>query len=67
MRSEGSTTVRKNLDAQKHEEQNPAPELQTSSAQESRIINDWSDESGTEDELIIRIDSPSRLSFRQAF
>ncbi|PSR91013.1 Sodium/hydrogen exchanger 7 like [Actinidia chinensis var. chinensis] len=67
VRSEGSTTVRKNLDTQKHEAQNPAPELQTSSAKVSRIINDWSDESGTEDELIIRIDSPSRLSFRQAF
>ncbi|XP_057477660.1 sodium/hydrogen exchanger 7 isoform X3 [Actinidia eriantha] len=67
VRSEGSTTVRTNLDAQKHEAQNPAPELQTSSAKVSRIINDWSDESGTEDELIIRIDSPSRLSFRQAF
>ncbi|XP_052204611.1 sodium/hydrogen exchanger 7 isoform X3 [Diospyros lotus] len=69
VRSEGSTTVRK-----RHEvvftSQNPNPiparQHQSSNIEENRRINDSSDDSGAEnDELIVRIDSPSSLSFHQ--
>ncbi|XP_058184288.1 sodium/hydrogen exchanger 7 isoform X4 [Rhododendron vialii] len=67
VRSEGSSTVRKNREAvQKLKGQDLAREVESSrTTKESHAMNDSSDESGAEDELIVRIDSPSRLSFRQ--
>ncbi|XP_028067608.1 sodium/hydrogen exchanger 8 isoform X1 [Camellia sinensis] len=67
VRSEGSTTVRNhNREFKKVTEQNPETPLRSSNTQRSPVIDDdSSDESGAEDELIVRIDSPSRLSFRQ--
>ncbi|KAI7993938.1 Sodium/hydrogen exchanger 7 [Camellia lanceoleosa] len=67
VRSEGSTTVRNhNREFKKVTEQNPETPLRSSNTQKSPVIDDdSSDESGAEDELIVRIDSPSRLSFRQ--
>lgn len=66
VRSEGSTTVRKNLDVGELKGQTPILPLQSSSKKESRDMDYSSDESGGEDEHIVRIDSPSTLSFRQA-
>ena len=66
VRSEGSATVRKNLEGRNFTgEINSAP-LQSTAPKESRALEDSSDESGAEDEVIVRIDSPSRLSFRHA-
>lgn len=67
VRSEGSTTVRNhNREFKKVTEQNPETPLRSSNTQKSPVIDDdSSNESGAEDELIVRIDSPSRLSFRQ--
>uniref|UniRef100_A0A5B7A4E3 Cyclic nucleotide-binding domain-containing protein n=1 Tax=Davidia involucrata TaxID=16924 RepID=A0A5B7A4E3_DAVIN len=65
IRSEGSSTVRKKLEVRELIGQNSTSQLQSSSTKE-RVRDDSSDESGAEDELIVRIDSPSSLSFRQA-
>lgn len=61
VRSEGSTTFRKTLDVQESKQDNTVQDLHI---QESRARDDSSDESGAEDEHVVRIDSPSRLSFR---
>ncbi|XP_022891851.1 sodium/hydrogen exchanger 7-like [Olea europaea var. sylvestris] len=62
VRSEGSSTLRKKHDVQESKQENTAQDLQL---QESHARDDSSDdESGAEDEHIVRIDSPSRLSFR---
>ncbi|CAK9163719.1 unnamed protein product, partial [Ilex paraguariensis] len=66
VRSEGSTTVRNNLEVQQRLVRNPTSQLPSSSMKESPIEDNSGDESGPEDEHIIRIDSPSSLSFRQA-
>ncbi|KAL7000704.1 Son of sevenless 1 [Sarracenia purpurea var. burkii] len=67
VRSEGSShQARKNLEVQDLKGQDLTSKPPTSSTKKSHVINDSSDESDTEDELIVRIDSPSRLSFRQA-
>ncbi|KAK4851483.1 hypothetical protein QYF36_015608 [Acer negundo] len=62
VRSEGDATVRKKLEAG----QIPSSSLQNADTNERHAIDDSSDDSGGEDEIIVRIDSPSRLSFRQA-
>nr|ACN66494.1 salt overly sensitive 1B [Chenopodium quinoa] len=63
VKSEGSNTVRKRLGEDvMREELLP----QTHSRHPSRVVDDSSSESGGEDEVIVRIDSPSKLSFRQA-
>nr|BAX01505.1 salt overly sensitive [Bassia scoparia] len=64
VKSEGSTAVRK-----KHEEDVIRQELLPpahSSRHPSRAQEESSDESDAEEEVVVRIDSPSRLSFRQA-
>ncbi|KAK4484112.1 hypothetical protein RD792_011332 [Penstemon davidsonii] len=61
VKSEGSTTLRKNLDMQENKQENNGSLLAESNA----TRNESSDDSGCEDEHIIRIDSPSRLSFHQ--
>ncbi|XP_008220964.1 PREDICTED: sodium/hydrogen exchanger 8 isoform X1 [Prunus mume] len=70
VRSEGATTVRKNLEVRKFTGQMspPEPGEQSRDPQKSRVVvEDYSsDESGGEDDVIVRIDSPSRLSFRHA-
>lgn len=65
VKSEGSTLVRTNLD-RKLTGNIPAPPLENKSINPSPGVDDSSDESGAEDEHIIRIDSPSRLSFHHA-
>lgn len=59
--------MRKNREAvQKLKGQDLAREAEISrTTKKSHAMNDSSDESGAEDELIVQIDSPSRLSFRQ--
>lgn len=59
--------VRKNGEVvQKLKGQDLAPKVEMSSkTKEIHVMSDSSDESGAEDELIVRIDSPSRLSFHQ--
>ena len=58
--------MRKKLEARKSAGQIPSSSLQNADTNERYAIDDSSDESGGEDEIIVRIDSPSRLSFRQA-
>ncbi|XP_065856867.1 sodium/hydrogen exchanger 8 isoform X2 [Euphorbia lathyris] len=59
VRSEGSTTVRKNLQVRKLRWRDPGGSA--SATQQNADKND--DDSSDEDEHIVRIDSPSRLSF----
>ncbi|XVE85547.1 hypothetical protein DITRI_Ditri17bG0099000 [Diplodiscus trichospermus] len=66
VRSEGSATLRKNLEARKFTRQIPPAQVKDSDTKEGNGNDDSSDESGADDEFLIRIDSPSRLSFRQA-
>ncbi|XP_052204610.1 sodium/hydrogen exchanger 8 isoform X2 [Diospyros lotus] len=70
MRSERSITVRKRHEVvftSQNPNSNPTRQHQSSNIDENRGINDSSNESDIEDdELIVRIDSPNRLSFRQA-
>lgn len=56
VRSEGNTNLRKGVEDRKFGGQNGAPSTSTKGC----------DDSSDEDEVIVRIDSPSRLSFRQA-
>ncbi|XP_024045881.1 sodium/hydrogen exchanger 7 isoform X2 [Citrus clementina] len=65
VRSEGATTVREKLEVSRSTGQIPAPPSQNAGANESHVIDYSSDDSGAEDELIVRIDSPSLLSFPQ--
>ncbi|XP_030959879.1 sodium/hydrogen exchanger 7 isoform X2 [Quercus lobata] len=66
VQSEGSATMRKNLEVRKTTGNITPTLLQINYPRESRVVDDPSDESGAEDEIIVRIDSPSRLSFRQS-
>ncbi|OVA16560.1 Cyclic nucleotide-binding domain [Macleaya cordata] len=66
VQSEGSATVRKNFTAKEFTRPDVNLPLPIRNTIESRVGDDSSDESGNDDELIVRIDSPSRLSFRQA-
>ncbi|KAK2999720.1 hypothetical protein RJ639_023625, partial [Escallonia herrerae] len=63
VRSEGSSTVRRNREL-KGEPLNPS--VPSSSTKDNRVKDCSSDESDAEDEHIVRIDSPSNLSFRHA-
>ncbi|KAJ4827704.1 hypothetical protein Tsubulata_051346 [Turnera subulata] len=66
VRSEGSNTARKNFEERKLAGKVSAPQLQDTNTNQSHVTDYISDESGAEEELVVRIDSPSRLSFRQA-
>ncbi|GMN71676.1 hypothetical protein TIFTF001_051867 [Ficus carica] len=61
VRSEGSASVRKKLEGRKFTGEITRTPLQSTVSKESHVLEDSSDE----DEVIVRIDSPSRLSFRQ--
>nr|XP_027097449.1 sodium/hydrogen exchanger 8-like isoform X2 [Coffea arabica] len=58
-RSEGSSTIGKKLAVSERD-----PHVEDSNSKEKQGRDDLSDESGAEDELIVSIDSPSRLSFQ---
>ncbi|KAF4369495.1 hypothetical protein G4B88_016435 [Cannabis sativa] len=64
VRSEG--TVRNNLEGRNLTGETTLAPPRISTAPKDSHAEDSSDESGAEDEFIVRIDSPSRLSFRQA-
>ena len=66
VKSERTATVRKNLEVRKLTGNISPTQLQSRDPRKNHAVDDSSDESGAEDEVIIRIDSPSRLSFRQA-
>ncbi|XP_057992366.1 sodium/hydrogen exchanger 8 isoform X3 [Hevea brasiliensis] len=66
VRSEGSNTLRKNLHVKRFSRNVTALPQQRADTNESHVLDYSSDESGAEDDHIIRIDSPSRLSFRLA-
>ncbi|XP_021598719.1 sodium/hydrogen exchanger 8 isoform X3 [Manihot esculenta] len=66
VRSEGSTTLSKNLQVRRFSRYVLAPPPKRTDANESHALDDSSDESGDEDNHVIRIDSPSRLSFHLA-
>ncbi|KAK9277152.1 hypothetical protein L1049_006691 [Liquidambar formosana] len=68
IKSEGATNMSKSQ-VRKSTGQNHTPPLQSTSTRDShvsRVKEDSSEDSGAEDEVIVSIDSPSRLSFRQA-
>lgn len=65
VKSEGSATMRRKFDIQENKQEANAPERKEMSLNESHARDNSSDDSGCEDEHIVRIDSPSRLSFRQ--
>jgi len=64
--SEEATYARKSLEVRKLIGKIHAPPLQSTGTNETCIIDNYSDESDAEDELVVRIDSPSRLSFHHA-
>lgn len=64
--SKVATYPRKSLEARKLIGKTPAPPLQSTGINETCIIDNISDESDAEDEFVVRIDSPSRLSFHHA-
>ncbi|XVF85519.1 hypothetical protein PTKIN_Ptkin17bG0123900 [Pterospermum kingtungense] len=66
VRSEGSATLRKNLEARKFTRRIPPEKAKDSDTKVGHVNDESSDESGAEDEILIRIDSPSGLSFRHA-
>ncbi|XP_020547393.1 sodium/hydrogen exchanger 7 isoform X2 [Sesamum indicum] len=67
VKSEGSTTLRKKLHMHESKPESHLTQHEELHLNESRATrDDSSDDSGCEDEHIVRIDSPSRLSFRQA-
>lgn len=59
VKSESASTIRRKFEIQEKK----APP-QDSSSKDKQMKDESSDESGAEEEHIIRIDSPSRLSFR---
>ncbi|KAF5449949.1 hypothetical protein F2P56_030342 [Juglans regia] len=59
VKSKGGITARKNLGENKF-----TGNLQVKYPRGSHAVDDFSDESGPEDEVVVSIDSPSRLSFR---
>lgn len=59
-KSEGSSTLGKNIKGH-----GPKPPAQSLSTRTTRVLDYSSDESGAEEEHIVRIDSPSTLSFQQ--
>lgn len=65
VRSEGSTTMRRNLDMRECAVLIPKPPLESTITNDNLIRDVSSDESDTEEHLV-RIDSPSNLSFRRA-
>nr|AVA17738.1 SOS1-like protein 1 [Populus monticola] len=64
--SEEATYARKSLEVRTLIGKTHAPPLQSTGTDETCIIDNYSDESDAEDELVVRIDSPSRLSFHHA-
>lgn len=66
VKSEGSNTVRKRLEDDVMRQGLLPPSGPSHSRHPSRAVDDSSSDSGGEDDVIVRIDSPSKLSFRQA-
>lgn len=64
-KSEGSSTLGKNNEVPERKGHSPKPPAKSLSTRTSRVLDYSSDESGVEDEHIVRIDSPSTLSFQQ--
>lgn len=65
--SEGASTMRKNnKEAGKITRRVPSAQAKKMDTKEGHVNDDSSDESGGEDEILVRIDSPSVLSFHQA-
>lgn len=61
-KSEGSTTLKQKFRVEEYKQVGNAPQPDESHGRR----DESSDDSGGEEEHIVRIDSPSRLSFRQA-
>lgn len=69
VRSEGPGTVSEGLNKGKLTRgtlKPPPHPLRGTHSKETRVVDDSSEESGAEEEIIVRIDSPSKLSFHQA-
>ena len=63
VKSEGSTTVRKNVNVGEIASESLIAPRENPDPNDTREMDYSSDESGGEDEHIVRIDSPSTLSF----
>nr|AVA17714.1 SOS1-like protein 1B [Populus nigra] len=63
--SEGATSARMTLEVRNLIGKTPAPQLHSAGTNETHTMDNYSDESDAEDEIVVRIDSPSRLSFHQ--
>ncbi|XP_038875390.1 sodium/hydrogen exchanger 7 isoform X2 [Benincasa hispida] len=66
IKSEGAGTLKKRLDARKLPISTVRPPQEKPVPNETNARDDSSEESGGEDDIIVRIDSPSVLSFHQA-
>lgn len=65
VKSEGAATMKKRLDARKLPISTVRPPQEKPVHNEINTRDDSSEESGGEDDVIVRIDSPSVLSFHQ--
>lgn len=65
VKSEGAATLKKRLDARKLPISTVRPPQEKPAPDERNARDDSSEESGGEDDIIVRIDSPSVLSFHQ--
>lgn len=63
VKSEGSANVKKRLEEESAARETPGPP--PSHSRKPSHFQESSDDSGPEDDVIVRIDSPSRLSFQQ--
>jgi len=63
--SEGAASARMSLEVRNLIGKTPAPQLHSAGTNETHTMDNYSDESDAEDEIVVRIDSPSRLSFHQ--
>ncbi|KAK8529156.1 hypothetical protein V6N12_059946 [Hibiscus sabdariffa] len=67
VRSEGSVTLRKNLkEGKQFTRRVPPGQVKDMDSKEGQVNDDSSDDSVAEDEILVRIDSPSGLSFNRA-
>ncbi|KAK8605306.1 hypothetical protein V6N13_102090 [Hibiscus sabdariffa] len=65
--SEGSVTLRKNLkEGKQFTRRVPPGQVKDMDSKEGQVNDDSSDDSVAEDEILVRIDSPSGLSFNRA-
>ncbi|KAF7827545.1 sodium/hydrogen exchanger 8 isoform X2 [Senna tora] len=66
VKSEGAATANKDLEVREFTQNVTNPNIQSTEQRGGSHVDDSSDESAGEEDIIVRIDSPSTLSFRPA-